>query len=826
MSTPNNREPETTDQNLPEELSLEEDTNTVISASTRQTKDFTTILYEGFKNAFGSMNPYQMLALNWPATVLDEQALDWNPEDTGNVIPPDVRARISQLFDAYIPPSPITQTDGSRVSSRYKATINQLGPIPNPHLLELQRIIREKLQKKVVVYEDGVEIEITVVQWFDRLYSAYISARRSWSIIQTKEQRRLKALYPDQPKERNNAYLEWYSTNAQTELNNINEAFNRLLANFPLHEWEAAISILDTSSDQFLYESKSLVQNLNIQIPPEHGGGSYAPTQGVPLTWSTDLKTTFGELDLLSTPAAKNQMLSNAIRSLEAEIQTWSAIMPNVTDEEVRTRLAEFQTSLQNFSHERTKLAQSWGESVYVVVEAVAAYVTSFSTPAEKFVSAMTNTAQGDQDLTQNLANAINNAYGLGKGEATYNRVTQFVDKIVNQQNGIWAQQHNTIDAGATLAGAAKTWLDSYGRKTEFQWIYKYIEQLNIRLTSLRRVHSELIQSSMIMWKKMWDPDKEHTVDGNLVRGAYVPLTETEIQHTTTGITPRANYDKLGTPDPNTTKKPDTWTKVLMSLSKSDMKSSERMKTSFTRREWGVNFFFGSYGSVQETQTSTFANEFMSDKSEIQIGLLAKKVNIRRNWMEPTILRKSGDYFRSANQRFMLNRAVTAEEILADENIQTEIQSCLLPCYPVSLLIAKDVSIKMNFDFSKTERIKQYASNISSSGGGFFLFNSSSVSSSSDSFEAISVNVEAGELEVKFKSPQIIGYYLEISPPDESTDLTQAQAEEIASSISFINTLRNFHNEVKQLSTQTDEPENIGDNNKQKNISWYEKVEP
>lgn len=553
--------------------------------------DFTSILYDGFSNVFGNMNPFQMFALNWPATVLDERALTWDPDASDNVMPPDVRTLTSQLFDTYIPPSPITQTDGTRVSDRYIGTISQLGPIPNAALLDLQRIIREKLKKTIIVNEDGQEVELSVSQWYDRLYSQYLATRKVWGEAQFNERQRLRNLYPGQPDEQNNLYLQWYNLNAQRYLSAISEAHSRLIATFPLREWEAAISILDTSSDHSLVRAKELLRDLTIPIPTEYGGGNYVPSTGVPLSWSTDLKTSVGELDLLETPAAKHQALSNAIRALEAEVQAWSAIMPDVADEEVRLRLLEFQTHLQSFSEERTKLSQEWGGSVYVVVEAVAAYQTSFSTTTEKFISAMTNTVQGEQSLTQNLANATDSAYGLGAGTATYERVKELVKKIVDQQNGVWAQQDKALDAGATLAGAATTWLDTQGRQTGLKWIFSYIEQLKMRVDSLRRVQAELIQASMMMWKKMWDPEKERR-DGT-GKGAYVPLTEKEIPQDDNGrnMTARKDYDPLGEPNPFTSAKPDTWTKVIMTLSKSQMESSERMKTTFKRRQWGVNFF-------------------------------------------------------------------------------------------------------------------------------------------------------------------------------------------------------------------------------------------
>ncbi|WP_109299291.1 hypothetical protein [Aquimarina sp. AU474] len=754
--------------------------------------NFTSILYDGIVNAVGNNNPYQMFALNWPATVLDEGALDWDANETDYVMPADVRALTSQLLDMYIPPSPITQTDGSRVSDRYMSTINGLGPIPNSELINLQKIIRDKLQQTIVINENGEDVEVTVTQWFDRLYSKYLSAKKSWDKAQTEERARIESQYPNQPDKQNNAYLEWYNINARSFLNEINEAHQNLLAEFPLREWEAAISILDTSNDQDLMRAKGQIRDFRIPIPIEYGGGEYAPSTAVPLTWSTDLKTKVGKLDMLSTPAARFQDISTSVRALQSEIQAWSAIMPDITDEETKNRLAEFKTALNTFALERTTLAQNWGESVYVVVEAVAAYTTSFSTTTEKFVSAMTKTAVGDQDLTQNLANAIHSSYGLGAGEATYARVTEFTEKIVNQQNGVWEQQDKALNAGSTLAGAATAWLESQGRQTNLKWIFSYIEQLKIRLDNLRQVQAQLLQSSMVMWKKMFDPDVENQDE---IKGAYVPLTENAISQNNDGaMTPRSDYDKLNEPDAYASNNPDTWTEILMTLEKGQMESTERMSTTFTKREWGANFFFGSYGSQQQSQTSDFANEFMSEDSKIQIGMLVKKVNMRRNWMDPSILQKSSNYFRSGNTRFTANSDITTKKILENEDLQAELQKTTLPCYPVSLLIAKDVSIKMNFDFSLTERVKQFASSTASAGGGFFLFNSSSVDSSSDSSESVSVNTETGELVVKFKSPQVIGYYLALSPPDESQELTQPLAEEIANAISFLNSVKEVHN--------------------------------
>jgi len=735
---------------------------------------------------------------------LDQKLLDWNPDETGFIMPPLQRAMISQLFDDYIPPSPITQPDGSRVSDRYASVIANLGPLVNADLLKLQQIIREKLQKKVIINEGKKDEEVTIAQWFDILHARFVAAERAWANARNDERRRLEKLYPADPLKQNNAYLDWYAVNARAYTDSITAAHNRLLSEFPLREWEGAIAILDTGGDPNLTRARNLLRDLTVPVPPEIGGGDYAPSTSQPMTWSTDLRTSVGELDYLETPQAKYKEVTNAIRAIQAEVLAWTAIMPKISDEDVRLRLEEFQAASQTYDELRTKLAQEWGDSVYVVVEAVCSYLDATQKGPDDFIEEMTGTSDG-QDLTENLANAGAAAFEMAGGKADYKEIIKAAGKIMDQHNSVWAAHDATIEAGSSLAGKAASWLEAKGRQSDLQWIAGYIDQLRQRLTSLERMQAEMMQASMTMWNTLWDPKKERKVGKETVNGAFVPLTEKAIPATPKAgdITPRTNLDRVDQPDPYASSQPESWSEVTMVLNKKDMESEEVLKTTFSKRQWGVNFFFGSYGSNEQKETSDFASYFMSGESKIQLRMLVKKVNIRRAWLDPTIFAKSANYFRAHNQTFNLERAVTSDQIQADTDLQKQLHSQILPAYPVSLLIAKDVTIRMNFDFSKTKHMKEYASTIKSSGGGFFLFNTSSVESDTSNREAVSMTVDAGELEVKFRSPQIVGYYLDVTPPDLSAKLDTKSAQEIADAISFLGTLKEVHEEVVAIDEET-----------------------
>lgn len=760
---------------------------------------FSKVLYDGFASYFGNMNPFQMLSLTWPATVLDEAALNWQPEADGFIMPPRVRAMTAQILDTYIPPAPLTQPDGSRVSDRYRSVVANFGPIPNAAMLNLQRLIREKLQQKVIIEEDGKEIEVTVAHWFDILHARYIAATRSWATARATERKRLQRLFPGEPDKQTDAYMEWYGINARTYTDKITAAHNRLLSEFPLREWEAAIAILDTGADPILTRARMAMEELTIPIPPELGGGDYAMATGEPISWNADLETSTGELDYLDTPTAKFRALSNAIRALQAEALSWAAIMPTVNDDEVRQRLDAFQASVQTYEETRTALSQKWTDSVYVVVDAVASYLDATQKGPNDFLEQMAETDDG-QELTQNLINATASSAGAAGKKVDYDEIKKMTKKLTDQQNGVWAAHDAAIAAGSDLAGKATSWLEAKGRSTDLQWIFTYVEQLKTKLHSLERLQTEMMQASMAMWNKLWDPKHTMKVGKEEVIGAFVPLTEKAIPENGKGkITPRKSYAQTGQPTPYASKKPDTWTEVKIELSKKQMESQDTLKTSFSRRQWGVNFFFGSYGKTQENETSHFASQFMSNNSEIQLRMLAKKVNIRRNWLNPLLFTNSADYFRAHKRSYTSEDEVTSELLQDNINLQEELHRKVMPAYPVSLLVVKDVTIRMNFDFSETQRMKDYVREFESSGGGFFMFNTSSVSSSSDSREAVSINVEAGEMEVKFKSPQIVGYYLELTPPDLSTELNETVAEEIAQAISFLGTLKGIHEDAVRV---------------------------
>lgn len=139
-----------------------------------------------------------------------------------------------------------------------------------------------------------------------------------------------------------------------------------------------------------------------------------------------------------------------------------------------------------------------------------------------------------------------------------------------------------------------------------------------------------------------------------------------------------------------------------------------------------------------------------------------------------------------------------------------QMNECVFPCYPVSFVVAKDVTIKFVSQSAIASSFAQSVEDHSSKGGGFFIFGGSSAQESSSSSGSSSATSTSNSVTVRFTSPQILGYYLEAVPADHSMSISSSDAANDTDFISvfeFITTFKKMlddHNEKynKQLMSE------------------------
>jgi hypothetical protein len=219
---------------------------------------------------------------------------------------------------------------------------------------------------------------------------------------------------------------------------------------------------------------------------------------------------------------------------------------------------------------------------------------------------------------------------------------------------------------------------------------------------------------------------------------------------------------------------------LQLSFSNSEMDSSSSTDTSFTQTSWSVDLFFGSASGSRSSSSAVTAKNSFDSNTEIKIGLKASKVDIERGWLDPGIFKLSKDMSRLSTVPATAGQMPTIKD--ADGNTLVDwknasaiktINTALFPSFPVAFLVVKDVSITFKATESSLSAIQTVLDSKSAVGGGFLCFSASKSSASHSDHSSISTKTQGTVVNINMPGPQILGWYLELTPQDRSTVLTK-----------------------------------------------------
>jgi len=254
---------------------------------------------------------------------------------------------------------------------------------------------------------------------------------------------------------------------------------------------------------------------------------------------------------------------------------------------------------------------------------------------------------------------------------------------------------------------------------------------------------------------------------------------------------------------------PDRFTQIIIATKFSAVSQQSSKESEASESSCGVSFFFGGYSSNQSHQSSVETQMSSQQDMEIQIGMSVAKVQIEREWFNPGVFLLTEDMYNTSSERIS-PASTTGFSDQDTEKVRDrfkQMNECVFPCYPVSFVVAKDVTIKFVSQDAIASSFAQSVEDHSSKGGGFFIFGGSSAQASSSSSSSSSATSTSNSVTVRFTSPQILGYYLEAVPADHSMSISSSDAANDTDFISvfeFITTFKKMlddHNEKynKQL---------------------------
>ncbi len=215
---------------------------------------------------------------------------------------------------------------------------------------------------------------------------------------------------------------------------------------------------------------------------------------------------------------------------------------------------------------------------------------------------------------------------------------------------------------------------------------------------------------------------------------------------------------------------------VIINTDASSTTSNSSLSSSSSESNHGISFWLGGYSDSESKALSRSDNFFKDKTTKIDIGFHVTKVDISRAWFNPGVFKLSNEMFNIAGKRISYNPKEHQDE-MTESKMLDEMNKCIFPCFPAAFVIAKDVTIRLSTGESVSSTVRSVMEEQVAKGGGVFCFSGSSASSSSSESSSAKVQNTNNGLTIKFPGAQILGYYLEKTPPDESRFLTERESQ-------------------------------------------------
>ncbi|MFU0966010.1 hypothetical protein [Kluyvera ascorbata] len=690
---------------------------------------FADQLYEKVTSVIGGNNPNQFFCMSLPGMQIDKNLYSYDIENN-QPKPPLVEANESKLVNRLFDACKMTGSDNGRhLQTQYKSALDMLTPQLNGKLFDAKSKLRKVLMTPYPYnFGEGLTTGFTLQQVFYRLYGDYVDAKQVWAKVQLEKKIELDAKYPGETKDSNrhkqNDYLDWYETTAESQLLKVQEKLGKVLNVFSPGDMEIITGILDSGAGREIAEARQTLANVQ-KLNPD--GGYVYPVTLYPENWFNLLDTSFTPIDLLESPTALAQQLSVLMvqrSNLAMTIDSFLNILPDpamLTDLKAKQENAE--------------------KALQEAKDAVAKVYSDITSDTLKLVVDIIGRSN-DKDKSTALAGTTSRILNIDP------------DKAKNIITALAGNASRCMKAQDDLIAAAQNATDRALEYFQQKNLLQYKQMLLPLQTQLARTESDIADVRQQIGLSTVMQQASKPKDGSDVTPNVVP---------------------------------DRFAQVLIESTMASVRQSSSNATSASASSSHSSFFFGGYSSSRSHRESVDSSQSETSNIKIQIGMSIAKVSIGREWFNPGVFLLTKDMYNTSSKKISPN---SKGKPFQKERFDA-MNDCAFPCFPVAFIIARDVTIKFSSDTSMSNSFAQSVEDHSSSGGGFFIFGGNSSSSSSSSRSNSCATSSANSVTVRFTSPQILGYYLEATPADESVTLSEVRSGN-SDYISILDFIKNF----------------------------------
>ena len=712
-------------------------------ASTKKDNSFASMVYDEISAAIGGNNGNQFLCLQLPGTILYAEDYSYDVEQN-KPKPLIVEVNESRLANKMFDPCRITSTDnGFTLPYQYKAALDLLSPKLNRNLSNFKNRLRQLLLSEYPYdFGDGVETKYTLQQVYFKLYEDYINEINEWSKIKSQKKAELREKYK-LPSEYNEAYLDWYETESEKYENEINEKKAKVLTVLSPNDMKILEGALDCGSGAELQEARESLKSVSKPTP---SGGYVYPVQFSPPNWFRMIGSSFTSSDLMKGADA-----------LATDLQDYSL------------RRMQLCTYIENIASIIADESDFNDQEVIALIDKVKKSKGLLDSAERLAINQLFRAPKKEYELINvpnvNLSNLkIKSNFDKDIPDYTDEEIKRLLIPITDIQGALGKRMTKNIITNLANKANVGDLIDDEGDSILFD--------NNGQISRISTRRKNYIEDITTLEKKL-DEKIEASTEGDIYHEFADYLTPIKSQLKTinqkiNSILEQIKYSsglQLSTQDDLSSKSliPNGFTQVTIEtdINSLDTESEYTKSRGVSTRGIGLRRIGRSTSTTKtnETYSSLFKD------CTIKIVMNVAKIGIERDWFNPGIFALTKDMIKLGKN--MISPSKDDYDGITDQRLK-DMENCIFPCYPVAMVLARDISI--NFEFAEQTSLSEQYKFIEKqtlSGGGFLMFRNMSGNSTIQNTSS-HVSLQKQSIMVKIDSTQLIGYYLEATRPDQS----------------------------------------------------------
>lgn len=778
-------------------------------------------IYREIDDRFGGENPLQIFTLLFPTQPLNYRDFVYDVTSHTSVLgKPQVVAEAEfRLADQLVDPAPVVgASNGKQLSVVYEQLLDNYVPDMNrlaPYLLERAQF-HEFLEKPIRVGDTTT----TRVDLFHQYFGEYTQQKSGWATQINDKKREAKA--PDDDYDWDD-FATWIATLSPAEHAKIDASYSMIVTKGYLHETFAILGYLNSASPaESLERAKQSLRHAARGAIDETG--SVYPVQFQPSNWFQAMKPNLNPEDLtMAADAIISSLRSRREQLVTAKAHLGTLLAIHVTDEQREALEASYRAAKADMDESERKLVQAHGQGTINMVKSIARHRKEPFKDDPKSVaevdSLLASVGHKARAKEEGVLTAINDTIEVQNAQRENIRAIESYEEA----SRMW-QRSQTADFKLQLKHAED-------RIQNLEAEILELEELVVNINGSRQ--SATINTEG--WESMLrDGGAQDVVEAfkNLLRAAY-EAADDDVRY----IAFKREYPNGALDMPGSFAEVDAWAseslrlagmalirdklapkgaKLSGDLPRSNL--SDEMESMFTTitivvnadesrsttsdssasasSSWGVSSWFSSYRSSSTSSVSDSRATTAMASSKTVIAMRVMKVSFQRSWFQPSLLEKTADFHNvseTIRAGMGLNKvhvrsatsdggkAPFVEKLKLASKPQGEpdrsAKTYILPAYPVAMLIAKDITIKMSSSESLESSWNSASKSSSASSGGFLMFGGSSSNSSARSSSSAFSSASGKDVVIRIPGPQILGYINQLVPDDKSRDYEAGAAK-------------------------------------------------